>query len=214
MLLQEYQPATFSKKTESAAPLLRLSALESEAPVCKSARDGISLELSKVHFHSKLQKVSHAINHPFLPPLVSPVHDKVQRMQHIIDDALDALHESDSPNSPVKNAKPVYMHDKHQPVDILRVLFKSLQVQQEKLGFTVLKLVDLFLEKGVPEVMEALFLGSVQRIVSKSLQSHHGNQQLFQVMRVADMREKFFKLFPIGEKFITDSISLGQSKSH
>lgn len=77
-------------------------------------------------------------------------------------------------------------------------------MQKEKLAFTTLKLLDLFLEKNIPEILDHLFLNSVQRSVSKALQSHHGNQQLFQVQSVSKLSEKFLKLFPVAEKFIQD----------
>jgi hypothetical protein len=83
---------------------------------------------------------------------------------------------SDSPD--YRKERENYNKDKHMPIEILQALFRSLHRGEEKLSFAVLKLFDLILEKCGPSSLDHLFINSIQRTVSKSLQNYNSNQQL------------------------------------
>ena len=65
----------------------------------------------------------------------------------------------------VYNASPVniaaYDMKSHKSKEILRCIFKSLSNQDEKLSFTVLKLIDALLGKNIPEIHDKLFMDSI-----------------------------------------------------
>ena len=48
-----------------------------------------------------------------------------------------------------------------------------MQRKEEKLGFAVLKFIDLIMDKNIPELNDYLFLQSVQKYVITSIQGHN-----------------------------------------
>jgi hypothetical protein len=122
----------------------------------------LSLNVSKLDFQNKRLKLSHAVQNPHQPPLVSPVHNHLRAVNNLIQDAFQSLEED---NELLYNSSPLfepkYHFEKHESAKIIRCLFRSLQVQEEKLSLTALKLFDLFLEKNIPEINDYLFMNSI-----------------------------------------------------
>jgi len=56
---------------------------------------------------------------------------------------------------------PKYNSEKHQAKQIIVILFKSMFRKEEKISFAALKLLDLFLEKNIPEINDELYLKSI-----------------------------------------------------
>lgn len=105
-------------------------------------------------------------------------------MKDLLDQAMLLGKESPERNAE-KNTSCTFDTAKHKPQELLQCVFRSLHSSQEKLSFATLKLLDLLLHKASPYTLNHLYLYSIQRTVSKSLQLHHGNQQLFQVANMA-----------------------------
>lgn len=133
--------------------------------------DTVRLNIAKLNFESSHKKATFSINNPHLPPMVSPVHDRASRMVEIcqqVENSSVFSHENfDDLNA--NQTRPQYKHDLHKSKQILQNLFKALQRKEEKLGFSVLKLIDLILEKNIPRLCEYLFLESVQKFVITSI---------------------------------------------
>ncbi|CDW80011.1 UNKNOWN [Stylonychia lemnae] len=170
----------------------------------------IQLKISRANFEHKNMKSSYAINNPFMPPLQSPLHQKAARMNEIIDSVMessfydDALDNYNSNQNSAIYIGPVYNHDNHKSKQLLQMLFKNLHKKEEKIGFTVLKFLDLILEKNIIEINDALFLQSIQKYVSTSIQGHN-NQQSIQVSSISKLQDKFIQMFPTASSFIYNS---------
>ena len=52
----------------------------------------------------------------------------------------------------------MYQSEKHQAKHIMVLLFKGLHRKEEKMSFTALKMLDLIMEKNIPELNDALYL--------------------------------------------------------
>lgn len=101
----------------------------------------------------------------------------MRQVHKIIDDAMDSIRQdiTQQYNTSPVSITDAYDFKNHKSAEILRCVFRALHNPEEKLSFTVLKLIDAFLAKGVSEIADRLFMDGIQRIVSKCLQSHHGN---------------------------------------
>jgi hypothetical protein len=75
--------------------------------------------------------------------------------------SIEKNHQSyDSPEKRTES-RSIYNLEKHEINGILNCIAKAIYSSEEKLSFTVLKLLDMFLEKNVPEVLDNLFLKSI-----------------------------------------------------
>lgn len=76
-------------------------------------------------------------------------------------------------------------------------MFRSLHDESEKLSFTVLKFLDMILERNVPKVLEHLIFAGVERSLAKLVRG-----PAIQTMSASDLLNRYFKAFPQAEKHI------------
>jgi len=162
----------------------------------ESSTESFSLGLSRVDFHSKISKASHAINHPMEKPMDSPMGDKMRMINQYIDKELSHKVEL-SPLSERRAEAFAYNTQAHKPRDLLQCLFRSLHDEREKLSFTVLKLIDMLIERNVPKVLHHLLFAGVERSVAKLVRG-----TAVSGMSASDLLQRYFKLFPQAEKHI------------
>eukprot|EP00347_Sterkiella_histriomuscorum_P013006 403366373 len=172
----------------------------------RSIVSDLNLKISRINFENKQMKSSYAINNPFMQPLASPLHQKAARMNEIIDQVMESSIYEDNFDSYTSNQEtievgPTYNIQQHKCKQLLQTMFKCLQRKDEKLGFVVLKFLDLLLEKNIPEINDMLFMQSIQKYVSTSVQGHN-NQQSIQISSITKLQDKFAKMFPTAGNFI------------